>query len=400
MMTKLGILLDETGGSIKTGPFGTALKAAEYSENGVPLISVGEIGDGRLSIGKKTPRVSEETTERLSEYLLWRGDVVIGRKGAVERSALINEDQDGYFLGSDGMRVRFGDSINSTFMAYQFRSDAVRRWLISHASGTTMASMNQAILSKLPILVPPNRTQQAIAEVLGALDDKIAANERAVKIAAALSSAIYQSFSVRANARIDLRELVDTQYGVTVSADDSSNTKLLRVTDINKHPWISWDEVPACQVSSSEKEKYQLFPGDVVVARMADPGKAAYIDDASPEAVFASYLVRLKPRDTQLSLYLYHFLCSAEYQSYVDQNATGSVQRHLNAKKIVDTSMPVIDGSDLGRFSEQVGQVRSQIGSLNAQSTLLAHTRDELLPLLMSGKISVKDAEKVVSDAV
>ena len=29
-----------------------------------------------------------------------------------------------------------------------------------------------------------------------------------------------------------------------------------------------------------------------------------------------------------------------------------------------------------------------------------AHTRDELLPLLMSGKISVKDAEKVVSDAV
>ncbi len=34
---------------IKTGPFGTLLKAAEYSSGeGMPLVSVGEIGDGVL----------------------------------------------------------------------------------------------------------------------------------------------------------------------------------------------------------------------------------------------------------------------------------------------------------------------------------------------------------------
>lgn len=324
----------------------------------------------------------------------------MGRKGAVERSALIKDDQDGYFLGSDGIRVRFGDSINSTFMAYQFRSDAVRRWLISHASGTTMASMNQAILSKLPILVSPIRTQQAIAEVLGALDDKIAANEKVVARTAELCAAIYKSFSDRSETRVDLREIVDTQYGVTVSADDSSNTKLLRVTDINKRPWISWSEVPTCQVSGSELTKYQLSPGDIVVARMADPGKAAYIDQDAPESVFASYLVRLKPRLPQFGLYLYHFLISPEYQSYVNQNASGSVQRHLNAKKIVDFSMPVVGETELEQFNERVSAARQQMSSINVQSGALARTRDELLPLLMSGKITVKDAEAVVSDAV
>lgn len=216
-MTTLGVLLSETGGSIKTGPFGTALKAAEYSESGVPLVSVGEIGDGRLVISEKTPRVSQETTDRLSEYLLRRGDLVIGRKGAVERSALINGEQDGYFLGSDGIRVRFGVSVDSTFMAYQFRSEVVRRWLTTHASGTTMASMNQAILGRLPILVPPFHTQKSIAEVLGVLDDKIAANERVVALADQMAISVLEANLVNENTT--LGELAQVTMGTSPSGE-------------------------------------------------------------------------------------------------------------------------------------------------------------------------------------
>jgi len=50
--------------AIKTGPFGTLLKASEYSEiDGVPLISVGEIREGFLRVTDHTPvyrRLSHE----------------------------------------------------------------------------------------------------------------------------------------------------------------------------------------------------------------------------------------------------------------------------------------------------------------------------------------------------
>src|SRR5882672_11735358 len=67
--------------AIMTGPFGTLLKASEYSDgDGVPLISVGEIRQGFLRITDDTPRVSKTVTRRLPQYVLRRGDIVFGRK--------------------------------------------------------------------------------------------------------------------------------------------------------------------------------------------------------------------------------------------------------------------------------------------------------------------------------
>ena len=105
--TTIGEVLEGLGGSLKTGPFGTTLKASEYAEiGGVPVVSVGEEGMGSLRIGPATPRVGEEVLRRLPEYVLQKGDIVFGRKGAVDRCALVRENESGYFLGSDGIRLR------------------------------------------------------------------------------------------------------------------------------------------------------------------------------------------------------------------------------------------------------------------------------------------------------
>jgi type I restriction enzyme, S subunit len=158
--------------AIKTGPFGTLLKAAEYSEgDGVPLISVGEIREGFLKITDHTPRVPEAVVRRLPQYVLKKGDIVFGRKGGVERSALIREEQDGWFLGSDGISIRPSKQCHSEYLALQFQSNRVQDWLIQNAIGTTMASLNQEILKKVAIPIPPIQAEQvAIAEVLSKAD--------------------------------------------------------------------------------------------------------------------------------------------------------------------------------------------------------------------------------------
>ncbi len=135
--------------SIKTGPFGTLLKADEYSSGeGTPLISVGEVGEGMLRVDDHTPLVPPSVVRRLPEYVLNCGDIVLGRKGAVDRSALVSENQAGWFLGSDGIRIRPSKSCYPPFVAWQFQRNAIKAWLLQNATGTTMASMNQGTRSE------------------------------------------------------------------------------------------------------------------------------------------------------------------------------------------------------------------------------------------------------------
>jgi len=171
--TTIGSLIAEYGGSVKTGPFGTALKANEYATEGVPLISVREIGYGSLIVGPSTPHVPPKVTNRLPDYLLKAGDIVFGRKGAVDRAALVQIHQEGWFLGSDGIRLRLPETCDSRFMAYQIQSSGLRNWLIQHATGTTMASLNQSIILRMPIVVPPIKEQRTVANILGTLDDEL-----------------------------------------------------------------------------------------------------------------------------------------------------------------------------------------------------------------------------------
>ncbi|MCF6314379.1 MAG: restriction endonuclease subunit S [Verrucomicrobiales bacterium] len=170
----LGDTLADNSGSIKTGPFGTLLRADEYvkSGEGVPLISVREIRPGRIELGEHTPYVCEKTLERLHQYVLEPGDIVFGRKGGVERNALISDREKGWFLGSDGIRLR--QKINdSTFLSYSFRSPMFKTWILQNAGGSTMPSLNQKIIERVPLKLPPLPEQKAIAAVLGSLDDKI-----------------------------------------------------------------------------------------------------------------------------------------------------------------------------------------------------------------------------------
>jgi len=176
-------------GHTRTGPFGTLLKAEEYyAEEGVPLVSVRDIREGVLRFDNHTPLVPPSVVRRLPEYVLEPGDIVFGRKGSVERSALVASDQGGCFLGSDGIRVRLPACYHAPFLVWLLQSKETQSWLLKNATGTTMASMNQSILGRLRLALPPTLAEQeAIAGALSDADawieslEKLIAKRRAIK---------------------------------------------------------------------------------------------------------------------------------------------------------------------------------------------------------------------------
>ena len=107
---------------IKTGPFGTQLKAAEYVESGTPVLNVKNLGYSTV-VTTKVDYVGEKTLERLSMHILKEGDIVFGRKGAVDRHAYIGANEAGWMQGSDCIRLRVKtNKINPRYLSYYFLS--------------------------------------------------------------------------------------------------------------------------------------------------------------------------------------------------------------------------------------------------------------------------------------
>jgi type I restriction enzyme S subunit len=121
-------------------------------------------------------------------------------------------------------------------------------------------------------------------------------------------------------------------YGFTASAcDDPSLPRFLRITDIaGDH--LDWATVPGCVIDDGKLERFAVREGDIVVARTgATVGHAKQIRRGHPKSVFASYLVRFRPRDDIDPTFLGAVVDSQAYRDWVLNNAGGAAQPNANA---------------------------------------------------------------------
>ena len=187
-----------------------------------------------------------------------------------------------------------------------------------------------------------------------------------------------------------LSKLVSTQYGYTETASQEEiGPKFLRGKDINKNSYVDWSSVPYCSNKKLDFRKYSLSRGDILIIRMADPGKVGIVE-VEIEAIFASYLVRLKVINKSISsYYLFYSLSNDKYQGFITGSSTGSTRKSASAKLLVDYYLLIPKKEIIDSFGEQIIPIRKKINILLQQNQKLAQARDLLLPRLMSGAIEV-----------
>ena len=153
--TTLGEFVSSGSISLQTGPFGTQLKASQYTDEGTPVINVRNIGSGVLK-ADKLEFLPPERAEEHKRHKLLEGDIVFGRKGAVERHLLVSPSEQGWIQGSDCIRLRVvSGPLTPRYLSVRFREEDHQRWMMNQCSGgATMASLNQDILCRIPLVVP------------------------------------------------------------------------------------------------------------------------------------------------------------------------------------------------------------------------------------------------------
>ena len=119
-----------------------------------------------------------------------------------------------------------------------------------------------------------------------------------------------------------------------------SGPRFLRITDIQDGK-VDWENTPYCECDPVAESSNALERGDVVFARTgATTGKSFLIRECPPRAVFASYLIRIRPKPQVDSGFLAHFFKTPEYWSQITAHAQGAAQVGVNATTLRSLIVP------------------------------------------------------------
>lgn len=404
-------------------------------EHGYPYVGIPQIKDGRIQLDgarRITRKHFDEWTRKAKPEVF---DVVLSRRCNPGETAFVTNGvhfalgQNLVLLRSDGTRVF------KPFLRWLVRSPAWWDQVSKYINvGAVFDSLKCADIPGFRLPIPALNEQRAIAQILGTLDDKIESNRRMSETLEAMARALFKSWFVDFDpirAKMEGRDpglpqpladlfpdrLVDSelgeipegwaartlgdlclkpQYGYTTSAKDQSvGPKFLRITDINKQAWIDWKSVPYCELSECQFEKYRVHRGDVLIARMADPGHGVVIEEEQ-EAVLASYLIRFRPLEQRNIRIIQYWLQSQTYWNLVRGRSAGTTRVSLNAKVLGGFPLLVPADSIASSFTNYIDQFRANVVANAIEMRTVTATRDALLPRIISGEIHLREAEKVV----
>lgn len=176
-------------GQIFDGPHATPSRESQ----GPYFLNIASLVDGRLDLAKSdhvsaadfvrwTKRVTPSKGDLLFSYETRLGDAAL-MPGGVEaclgrRMALLRPDL---------------TRVEPRFLLDYYLSPAFRAIIDRHTiHGATVNRIGLSTMSDWPISIPNVNEQVAIAEVLGALDDKIAVNSKVVDTTKALGKALFE----------------------------------------------------------------------------------------------------------------------------------------------------------------------------------------------------------------
>ena len=381
---------------IKTGPFGTQLKASEYVNEGTPVLNVRNLGFSTVNT-EKHEMVGNETLERLSAHKLHTGDIVFGRKGAVERHAYISENEDGWLQGSDCIRLRVkSNNINARYLSYYFLTPQHRAFMISMCShGTTMASLNQKIIEMISVPLPDRRTQDQIVSILSSFDEKIKNNRKINDNLEQQAQAYFQELFVdNSDPAWTLGTVSD--LGTVVGGSTPSKSKPEYYTEdgiawitpkdlsINKAKFISHGENDITELGLKNSSTSIMPEGTVLFSSRAPIG---YIAIASGEVTTNQGFKSVVPKPEIGTAYVYYFL--KHNLPAIEGMASGSTFKEVSGSTMKNVPAVIPDIEALACFNGFCAPIFAQQRILEEQNQSLAALRDSLLPKLMSGEIDV-----------
>ena len=412
-------------------------KSKPFHGSGVKIVNMGELfANPRLyDVEMKRVQITDSELEKSS---LLPGDLLFARRSLVAEGAgkcsIVMDVTEPTTFESSIIRARPDRTrADSLFLYYMFSSPQGRYLLGTILRQVAVSGITGRDLTRLRVPTPPLPEQQAIACILGALDDKIELNRRMNQTLEAMARAIFKSWfvdfePVRAKAagkrptglaphvaKLFPDEFEDSELGEIPKGwrvgkiDDIAyiNARTLGKRDtLDVIDYIEISEVMRGDVSAitrysrgeePSRARWRLQHGDTALSTVRPDRGSYFLCLNPPETLIASTgFAVLTPKDGNWA-FLYALATRPEVGQELGRLADGGAYPAVRPGVVGGLIASLPNESGLIAAYDSAVQPLFQRAEINKnENRYLAALRDALLPKLICGELRVPDAERMV----
>lgn len=388
---------------------------APTQSTGFPLIRTPNIGKGRLTL-TNVFRVSREVYKtQTSRATPIKNDLIMAREAPAGNVAIIKNEQS-VCLGQRTVHLRPNtQKINPDFLCYFLLAPKQQFYLLSRATGATVAHVNMKDIRNLVLVnLPPLPRQQKIAKILSSYDDLIENNLKRIKLLEESAKQTYEEWFLRF--KIDGKKLeVDPTTGLPFGWEKKSITKFdsfkqdkSKVKEFKgEKTYYATADTDGTSISgdgeiidwSNKPSRAQIKPNNnsVWFARMSNTYKVLCFNSKNiniqNNSVLSSGFAGFKAKNNLCLPFLFFTINSDFFHELKNLFATGATQVSLNndSMNFIKVTEPKLDLVE--SFGKRTLPLIEEISVLRSKNELLKEARDILLPRLMTGIINTNDLD-------
>ncbi|MFF0657800.1 restriction endonuclease subunit S [Micromonospora tulbaghiae] len=316
--------------------------------------------------------------------------MVVGRKGAYRG---IHYSPDDFWVIDTAYYVQPRRRMSMRWIYYALSNLDIN----SMDSGSAIPSTSRSDFYAIPALLPPVSAQEAIADLLGALDDKIAVNGRIADATCHLALSLFSE--ARWSSRTSLSSLCSLRKVQVMPST-------LNVRAVAHHSLPAFDNGQVPDICSPDKilsAKFLVDESAVLFSKLNPniPRVWRVEPKVGVPALASTEFLVLVPNPTVTTAELWAVACQDEFLSRLAARVTGTSKSHQRVRPDEVLASDVVDPRAIDEVTRQkVSSLVQRAQQAREENIGLAQLREVLLPKLMSGELRVKDAERSVSVAV
>lgn len=293
----------------------------------------------------------------------------------------------------------------------------------NYNSGSAQPSLNRNFVHPVPVLIPPLDEQRRIADILGALDDKIDLNRRMNRTLEDMAQTLFRAWFIDFEGVPD-EDLVDSElgriprgwevrsfYDVCSAIFSGGTPKTSESIYWNGGlPWLSSGETREPFILKTEKTITQdgvngsstrlALEGTTVIASAGQGKTRGQTSLLLLDAYINQSVVALRADPSQVSNLFLFFALRRRYDEFRRISDSFSSRGSLTTKLLGNLNVAVPPMKSVKRFDSIADPLMKKIHNDMLNNKALSNLRDTLLPKLISGEIRVPEAEKVVEAAL
>lgn len=394
---KLGEILAEKG--YIRGPFGSALKRGDMKSSGIPVYeqqhAIYQSRDFRFFI-------DDNKFNEMKRFQVQENDILISCSGTVGKVTIISKDDPKGIISQALLTLRVNPKlILPEYLKFFFSSQKGYNAIISRSSGSVQVNIaKRDVIEQIPINLPPLPIQQKIVEILSSLDDKIELNNKINTNLEQQAQALFKNWFVDFEPfggkmpegwKVGkLSDIADYLNGLAMQKfrplEGEEGLPVLKIKELRQG---CCDESSELCLPSKVKSEYIIHDGDVIFS-----WSGSLLVDIWCGGTCGLNQHLFKVTSQTHEKWFYYLWTKHHLDRFIFLAADkATTMGHIKREELDKAVVIIPDNKTYSKSTMTLSPIVDTIINNRVENRRLSEIRDNLLPELMSGNISVEELQ-------